>query len=57
MRYLIKDLQKKIEKTYALNTGITNIEQFIIGDAGYEKFYIHKEIKTAVNNPSSEPKY
>ena len=34
---LIKELQKKIEKTYALDTGITNIEQYIIGDKGYEE--------------------
>ncbi|MGR3319823.1 MAG: hypothetical protein ACUZ8O_15255 [Candidatus Anammoxibacter sp.] len=54
MRYLIKDLQRKIEKTYALNTGITNIEQFIIGDAGYERFYTHEEIETVVNNPFSD---
>jgi hypothetical protein len=29
---LIKELQKKIEKTYALDSGITNIEQYIIVD-------------------------
>ena len=54
MRYLIKDLQKKIEKTYALETGITNIEQYIIGDIGYKRFYMGKEINTVINSQSSK---
>ena len=41
---LIKELQRKIEKTYALDTGITNIEQYIIGDKGYEEFYAEENI-------------
>ena len=49
---LIKELQKKIEKTYALDTGITNIEQYIIGDKGYEEFYAKEEIRTVVNSHS-----
>ena len=49
---LIKELQKKIEKTYALDTGITNIEQYIIGDKGYEEFYANEEIRTVVNSRS-----
>ena len=49
---LIKELQKKIEKTYALDTGITNIEQYIIGDKGYEEFYANEEIRTVVNSHS-----
>jgi len=48
---LIKDLQNKIERTYALNTGITNIEKFIIGDVGYKKFY--SEIDTKIVAKSS----
>ena len=40
---LIKELQRKIEKTYALDTGITNIEQYIIGDKGYKEFYAKEE--------------
>jgi len=53
IRYpLIKELQKKIEKTYALDTGITNIEQYIIGDKGYEEFYANEEIRTVVNSHS-----
>jgi len=49
---LIKELQKKIEKTYALDTGITNIEQYIIGDRGYEEFYAKEKICTVVNSHS-----
>ena len=49
---LINELQKKIEKTYALDTGITNIEQYIIGDKGYEEFYAKEEIRTVVNSRS-----
>ncbi len=49
---LIKELQRKIEKTYALNTGITNIEQYIIGDKGYEEFYAKEKIRTVVNSYS-----
>jgi hypothetical protein len=49
---LINELQKKIEKTYALDTGITNIEQYITGDKGYEVFYAKEEIKTVVNSSS-----
>ena len=53
IRYpLIKELQRKIEKTYALNTGITNIEQYIIGDKGYEEFYAKEKIRTVVNSHS-----
>ncbi len=50
---LIEELQRKIEKTYALDTGITNIEKFVIGDRGYKEFYLHEEIKSAVENDSS----
>ncbi len=49
---LIKELQRKIEKTYALDTGITNIEQYIIGDKGYEEFYAEENIRTVVNSHS-----
>ncbi len=49
---LIKELQRKIEKTYALNTGITNIEQYIIGDKGYEEFYAKEKIRMVVNSHS-----
>ena len=49
---LIKELQRKIEKTYALDTGITNIEQYIIGDKGYEEFYAKEKIRTVVNSHS-----
>ncbi|MFQ5963748.1 MAG: hypothetical protein ACE5KZ_05635 [Candidatus Scalinduaceae bacterium] len=47
---LLEELQRKIEKTYALDTGITNIYQFVIGDIGYSKFYAKEEIKTVINN-------
>jgi hypothetical protein len=43
---LINELQRKIEKTYALDTGITNIEQYIIGDKGYKEFYANEKIMT-----------
>lgn len=49
---LINELQNKIEKTYALDTGITNIEQYIIGDKGYEEFYANEKIRTVINNNS-----
>ena len=49
---LIKELQRKIERTYALDTGITNIEQYIIGDKGYEEFYAEENIRTVVNSHS-----
>ncbi len=49
---LIHELQRKIEKTYALDTGITNIEQYIIGDKGYEEFYAKENIRTVVNSSS-----
>ncbi len=49
---LIKELQRKIEKTYALDTGITNIEQYIIGDKGYKEFYAKEEISTVVKSYS-----
>ncbi len=49
---LIEELQRKIEKTYALDTGITNIEEFVIGDKGYKEFYVQEEIRTVVNNNS-----
>jgi hypothetical protein len=49
---LINELQKKIEKTYALDTGITNIEQYIIGDKGYEEFYAKEKIRTVVHSQS-----
>ncbi len=49
---LINELQRKIEKTYALDTGITNIEQYIIGDKGYEEFYAKEKIRTVVNSSS-----
>jgi len=50
---LINELQRKIEKTYALETGITNIEKFIIGDKGYKEFYLHEQIRTVIHNNSS----
>jgi hypothetical protein len=50
---LIEELQRKIEKTYALDTGITNIEEFVIGNKGYKEFYAKEEIKTVVNNSHS----
>ncbi len=50
---LIEELQRKIEKTYALDTGITNIEEFVIGNKGYKEFYAEEEIKTVVNNSHS----
>ncbi|KKM95256.1 hypothetical protein LCGC14_1190050 [marine sediment metagenome] len=50
---LIEELQRKIEKTYALDTGITNIEEFVIGNKGYKKFYAKEKIKTVVNNSYS----
>lgn len=54
IRYpLIEELQRKIEKTYALDTGITNIDQFIIGDIGYKEFYAKEEIKTVINDNCS----
>ncbi len=43
---MINELQRKIEKTYALDTGITNIEQYIIGDKGYKEFYANEKIMT-----------
>jgi hypothetical protein len=49
---LINELQRKIEKTYALDTGITNIEQYIIGDKGYEEFYAKEKIRTVVHSQS-----
>jgi ABC-type lipopolysaccharide export system ATPase subunit len=49
---LIKELQRKIEKTYALDTGITNIEQYIIGDKGYKEFYAKEKIRTVVKSHS-----
>ncbi len=49
---LIKELQRKIEKTYALDTGITNIEQYIVGDRGYKELYAKEEIRTVVNSHS-----
>jgi hypothetical protein len=49
---LINELQRKREKTYALDTGITNIEQYIIGDKGYEEFYAKEEIRTVINSHS-----
>src|SRR3990167_3028219 len=49
---LIKELQRKIEKTYALDTGIANIEQYIIGDKGYKEFYSKEEIRTVVKSHS-----
>jgi len=49
---LIKELQRKIEKTYALDTGITNIEHYIIGDKGYKEFYSKEEIRTVVKSHS-----
>jgi hypothetical protein len=49
---LIKELQRKIEKTYALDTGITNIEQYIIGDKGYKEFYAKEKIVTVVKSCS-----
>jgi len=49
---LIKELQRKIEKTYVLDTGITNIEKYIIGDKGYEEFYTKEKIRTVVNSHS-----
>ena len=49
---LIKELQRKIEKTYALDTGITNIEQYIIGDKGYKEFYAKEKIRTVVKSYS-----
>ena len=50
---LIEELQRKIEKTYALDTGITNIEKFIIGDHGYKEFYLKEQIQSVVENDSS----
>ncbi|GJQ60810.1 MAG: hypothetical protein D8M57_12055 [Candidatus Scalindua sp. AMX11] len=50
---LIEELQRKIEKTYALNTGITNIEKFVIGDYGYKEFYLEERIQSVVENDSS----
>ncbi len=49
---LINELQGKIESTYALDTGITNIEQYIIGDKGYKEFYAKEEIRTVVKSHS-----
>jgi hypothetical protein len=50
---LIEELQRKIEKTYALDTGITNIEKFVIGDHGYKELYLQEQIKSVVENVSS----
>ncbi len=49
---LINELQRKIEKTYALDTGITNIEQYIVGDRGYKEFYAKEKIRTVINSHS-----
>ncbi len=50
---MLEELQRKIEKTYALDTGITNIEQFVVGNIGYTKFYEKEEIRTVINNNHS----
>ncbi len=50
---LIEELQRKIEKTYALDTGITNIDEFVIGNKGYKEFYAKEKIRTVVNNSHS----
>lgn len=50
---LIKELQRKIEKTYGMDTGIANIEQFVIGDMGYKIFYANEEIRRVVDSINS----
>ncbi len=49
MTFLIKDLQRKIEKTYALDTGIANISRFVIGDIGFNMLYGNDEPSNTVN--------
>jgi hypothetical protein len=38
-RPLLLDLKRVIERTYDLDTGISDITPYIIGDAGYRRFY------------------
>lgn len=39
MGSLLRSLQGLIERTYAIDPGIRDISRFVVGDAGYRRFY------------------
>jgi hypothetical protein len=47
---LLEELQRKIEKTYAMDTGIDNVDKFIIGDRTYQRLYGEGRIVTSINS-------
>ncbi|HIE27411.1 TPA: hypothetical protein EYP66_09010 [Candidatus Poribacteria bacterium] len=47
---LLEELQRKIEKTYAMDTGIEDVGKFIIGDRTYRRLYGDERIITSINS-------
>jgi len=51
---LLVQLQRLIEKTYDLDTGLDDITPYIIGDEGYERFYAGRPILQKVDVRSAQ---
>ncbi|MFQ6040993.1 MAG: hypothetical protein ACE5PV_09065 [Candidatus Poribacteria bacterium] len=50
---LLEELQRKIEKTYAMDTGIEDVSKFIIGDRTYQRLYGDERIVTSINSSNT----
>jgi hypothetical protein len=50
---LLEELQRKIEKTYAMDTGIEDVGKFIIGDKTYQRLYGDERIITSINSSNT----
>jgi len=50
---LLEELQRKIEKTYAMDTGIEDVGKFIIGDKTYQRLYGNEHVVTSANSYST----
>ena len=53
---LLEELQRKIEKTYAMDTGIKDVSKFIIGDKTYQRLYRDEWIATSINSSNTNAK-
>ena len=47
---LLEQLRGLIERTYGIDTGLQNLGRFVVGNAGYRRFYAGREALTAVNS-------
>jgi len=50
---LLEELQRKIESTYAMDTGVEDVSKFIIGDKTYQNLYGNERIVTSINSSNT----